>query len=214
MNKFILLVLSTLTAALFFVTAPKPASASVITSLPGGTSVLMPALNYEGTGPITFGPSITWTASSPTSPAVFGWTGDYSTGCCVWSGTPVAGTNYFDVSMKFSFATPIAAFLSQVSWDIAPVSMSVYDSANNLLETLALSDGNSNLVTPGGYFGFQESSADISSIVFSGGAVGVRDISISAAVPEPSTWAMMILGFAGIGFMAYRRKPRPALMAG
>ena len=26
-----------------------------------------------------------------------------------------------------------------------------------------------------------------------------------ATVPEPSTWAMMILGFAGIGFMAYRR---------
>jgi PEP-CTERM motif-containing protein len=32
-------------------------------------------------------------------------------------------------------------------------------------------------------------------------------------VPEPSTWAMMILGFAGIGFMAYRRKSKPALMA-
>ncbi len=27
---------------------------------------------------------------------------------------------------------------------------------------------------------------------------------ISAAVPEPSTWALMILGFAGVGFMAYR----------
>jgi hypothetical protein len=27
-----------------------------------------------------------------------------------------------------------------------------------------------------------------------------------AAVPEPSTWAMMILGFAGIGAMAYRRR--------
>jgi hypothetical protein len=27
-----------------------------------------------------------------------------------------------------------------------------------------------------------------------------------AAVPEPSTWAMMILGFAGVGFMAYRRR--------
>jgi hypothetical protein len=25
-------------------------------------------------------------------------------------------------------------------------------------------------------------------------------------VPEPSTWAMMILGFMGVGFMAYRRK--------
>jgi hypothetical protein len=33
------------------------------------------------------------------------------------------------------------------------------------------------------------------------------------AVPEPSTWAMMILGFAGIGFMGYRRKSKPALMA-
>jgi len=27
-----------------------------------------------------------------------------------------------------------------------------------------------------------------------------------AAVPEPSTWAMMLLGFAGISFMAYRRR--------
>lgn len=27
-----------------------------------------------------------------------------------------------------------------------------------------------------------------------------------SAVPEPSTWAMMMLGFAGVGFMAYRRK--------
>ncbi len=34
-----------------------------------------------------------------------------------------------------------------------------------------------------------------------------------SAVPEPSTWAMMILGFAGIGFMAYRRKAKPALLA-
>jgi hypothetical protein len=33
------------------------------------------------------------------------------------------------------------------------------------------------------------------------------DISLSVSgVPEPSTWAMMILGFFGVGFMAYRRK--------
>jgi hypothetical protein len=29
---------------------------------------------------------------------------------------------------------------------------------------------------------------------------------ITAAVPEPSTWAMMILGFSGVGFVAYRRR--------
>jgi hypothetical protein len=27
-------------------------------------------------------------------------------------------------------------------------------------------------------------------------------------VPEPSTWAMMLLGFAGLGFVGYRRTPR------
>ena len=35
----------------------------------------------------------------------------------------------------------------------------------------------------------------------------------TSAVPEPSTWAMMILGFAGVGFMAYRRKNNTALRA-
>jgi hypothetical protein len=33
------------------------------------------------------------------------------------------------------------------------------------------------------------------------------DFNVSA-VPEPSTWAMMILGFVGVGFMAYRRKDK------
>ena len=32
-------------------------------------------------------------------------------------------------------------------------------------------------------------------------------------VPEPSTWAMLLVGFAGIGFMAYRRKNKMALSA-
>jgi hypothetical protein len=32
-----------------------------------------------------------------------------------------------------------------------------------------------------------------------------------APVPEASTWAMMILGFAGVGFIAYRRRNQSAL---
>jgi hypothetical protein len=31
-------------------------------------------------------------------------------------------------------------------------------------------------------------------------------VAVSAAVPELSTWAMMVLGFVGLGFMASRRK--------
>jgi hypothetical protein len=29
---------------------------------------------------------------------------------------------------------------------------------------------------------------------------------VAAAVPEPSTWAMLLIGFAGIGLLAYRRR--------
>jgi len=34
----------------------------------------------------------------------------------------------------------------------------------------------------------------------------------TGAVPEPSTWAMMMLGFAGLGFMAYRRRNQGATL--
>ena len=36
---------------------------------------------------------------------------------------------------------------------------------------------------------------------------------ITAAVPEPSTWAMMILGFLGIGAMAYRSRKHKVTLA-
>jgi hypothetical protein len=34
---------------------------------------------------------------------------------------------------------------------------------------------------------------------------------IVTSVPELSTWAMLLIGFAGLGFMAYRRKQSAAL---
>ena len=33
---------------------------------------------------------------------------------------------------------------------------------------------------------------------------------VAAAVPEPSTWAMMLIGFAGLGLAAVRRRPAAA----
>ena len=40
---------------------------------------------------------------------------------------------------------------------------------------------------------------------------GVATPGVVAAVPEPATWAMMILGFFGLGFMGYRRKQTGSL---
>jgi hypothetical protein len=39
-------------------------------------------------------------------------------------------------------------------------------------------------------------------------ALNIVGGNLTTDVPEPSTWAMMILGFFGIGFMAYRRQSK------
>jgi hypothetical protein len=51
-------------------------------------------------------------------------------------------------------------------------------------------------------------------------AVGTSDsyggsldaVSLTAAIPEPATWAMLIMGFSGIGLMAYRRRNNSAML--
>jgi hypothetical protein len=40
--------------------------------------------------------------------------------------------------------------------------------------------------------------------------IGLEPTNLTSPVPEPSTWAMMILGFLGVGFVAYRRKSQPS----
>jgi hypothetical protein len=54
--------------------------------------------------------------------------------------------------------------------------------------------------------GVQTFQADNSQLSGDGNTITFAD-----AVPEPSTWAMMILGFMGVGFMAYRRKNKHSL---
>jgi len=58
------------------------------------------------------------------------------------------------------------------------------------------------------------SSSLVDSVTFSfsigGTSMNVDNIVVEAvaAVPEPSTWAMMILGFIGVGYMVVREEFR------
>jgi hypothetical protein len=47
-------------------------------------------------------------------------------------------------------------------------------------------------------------------IITTGAAGGSGNSTIIVGVPETSTWAMMIFGFLGVGFLAYRRKGTPS----
>jgi hypothetical protein len=51
--------------------------------------------------------------------------------------------------------------------------------------------------------------------ISSGGLSGSANdtIDLSAVVPEMSTWAMMLLGFAGLGYAGYRTSRRAAAAA-
>jgi PEP-CTERM motif len=67
----------------------------------------------------------------------------------------------------------------------------------------------------GTFIGFEDQG--ITSVEGNTGELNYTDIQIVVsnitAVPEPSTWAMMILGFCGLGFMAHRRKNNEHQMA-
>lgn len=47
----------------------------------------------------------------------------------------------------------------------------------------------------------------------SGEAFFAEQLYVRSAVPEPSTWAMMLIGFAGLGFAGYRASRRTAAFA-
>jgi hypothetical protein len=58
-------------------------------------------------------------------------------------------------------------------------------------------------------FSYSFNSGDVNSGDFTLGGDNITLLSTQvtmSAVPEPSTWAMMILGFFGVGFIAYRRR--------
>jgi hypothetical protein len=71
----------------------------------------------------------------------------------------------------------------------------------------AIDDGDQQSGSSNGLFDFTFA-APVTSVTFTSSQNSLEVASVSSAVPEPSTWAMMLLGFAGLGFAGYRRTKR------
>jgi hypothetical protein len=69
--------------------------------------------------------------------------------------------------------------------------------------------------TSNGWFRFTDTGGTISSLATAetgtdlGNSFEIAAIATSPSAPEPSTWAMMLLGFAGLVFAAHRRPRQP-----
>jgi hypothetical protein len=89
----------------------------------------------------------------------------------------------------------------------AATTYTAYDSLHHVISTGLLQNDNSfSLITVSGT-GIADLQINNNVGLSSSWIYGVGRLSFAvSAVPEPSTWAMMVLGFCGLGFMAYRKK--------
>lgn len=130
------------------------------------------------------------------------------------NGLGLAGRNFFLTSdtATFTFATAITAFAIDINtFATAPASylaaLSNGDTSNSIFETFPgtgtgqflgfVSDNPFTSVTVSSVGGF---SYTLDTLIY-----GAKS-DVTGAVPEPATWAMMIFGFAAVGFTMRRRR--------
>jgi hypothetical protein len=101
------------------------------------------------------------------------------------------------------------------STSILPLSLSSYDPPDptifprgpNIQTHLRFFSENF-VVNFGGPLSFFAPTGPSGDFVFGGILAESQTVDLAAPVPEPSTWAMLLIGFAGIGFASYRKVRR------
>jgi hypothetical protein len=149
------------------------------------------------------------------------------------SGSPVATGSFSYTTgdtgvLGYGDLTAFSVTISGDTYDLAEVLpltdyvWFAYDTASNSFVTNTNTCGFSgcgfasslSAINSSGTYGFFFNPAPGSYMDYQTGVTGSFDsIVISNSVPEPSTWAMMLVGFAGLGFASYRTSRKAASIA-
>jgi hypothetical protein len=121
-------------------------------------------------------------------------------------------TGGIDAEGTFTLTTNALAALSATiavgsSAAYTPGVLELWEGAT-LIESVALTFANSaytasfsKLLAPGSYTEEITGTVNVAKL-------GIGGTVTTSAVPEPSTWAMLVLGFAGLGYAAFRRNAK------
>lgn len=116
--------------------------------------------------------------------------------------------------LQISYFYPAANYPNGVSLVTQPFNGFAISGPSGLSPiTAAFVDANSNvtgLIDSAVSFTSNSVVVNLAGDHFAAGSVGLIDVVFASAVPEPSTWAMMILGFCGLGVLAHRRRKQTA----
>jgi len=119
----------------------------------------------------------------------------------------------FAANILITLAAPVRAFaLNFGTFDGSDVTFTLSNG-----EEIILGSSSTSFYELTNFFGVTDSNPfNTILITASDRALNLNQLMLGAAVapiPEPATWAMMILGFAGIGALAYRRRRKDAATA-
>ena len=144
--------------------------------------------------------------NNPYGPSTISNTGTGSCGFALCGGDTDGNLNFlylYGGSATFTFTTPIDFFGAYFAGLQVGDSIDWTDSSGSQSGTIPVDPNNGGMA----FAGFTDfgQSITLATITASNDIISVDDVLYSSAIPEPTTWAMMLAGFAGLGFAGYRR---------